>query len=632
MSPEIQSILAQLQEADTAYYNSGVANLTDASYDALRDRLRLLDPSNPYFSTVGAPAAEHMGKVLLSIHMGSQEKAKTVEEATTWARGVATELVASDKLDGSSIEVTYVNGYLTRAATRGDGVVGSDVTKSARQWSNLPQTIPSGPGIVTVRGEAMFPISVWKDVIKAIKPDSVNPRNEANGTVIGGEERNRYITLTAFDIEVEGINFTALTEKFAYLQKLGFTVVRHKIIGNIPKLIEYQARCVECRPFLDYECDGLVLAVNNLQVSKALGYSNGGSCPRGQIAWKYESSKALTTVIGMTITQGHTGAIVPTAKLEPIFLAGVTVSNTLLNNFEYIKELNLNIGDVVEVERAGDVIPHITKVVQKNSEGPYPAPTVCPSCAAALVTEGRITKCVNEDCESLSFQRVRNWVNKLDIKQFGDALLEALMNVENPLVKDIPDLYKLKASDLASLTVGNGAFGDSMAEKVMKEIDKTRTITTDLMMGSLSIKFLGRSMARHIGLEMPSDYLMIPVIDLAAKDNMGINKAREMSASVKTKAPLIAKIMEVVTVKPFVKAAPVIGGGLSGVSVCFTGVRMTAEEKAKFEAAGGVEKSGVSAGLTYLVQKDAASESSKSTKAKSLGIKVIGIDEFRTML
>lgn len=638
-SPYLSETVSRLQAADQQYYNGGTAALTDTEYDNLRSALREADPKNPYLLTVGAPAAKHLGKVLLSMHMGSQEKVKTKEEALAWAneyvKASASQsigardftLIVSDKLDGSSVEVTYVNGQFTRAATRGDGIVGSDITKNARLWPNLPKSI-NQTGTVTVRGEAMFPVSVWRDIIKVQNPESSNPRNEANGTIMRSSgENNQHITFNAFD---HSGDFTTQEEKFQRLEALKFSVVRYSIVETANQLIQTYEASVEGRGTYDFECDGLILAVNNLAKQAALGYTS-GNCPRGQVAWKYESQKTVTTVKEFELSHGHTGAIIPTMKVVTVHLAGVNISSILMNNFQYIKELNVGIGDLVEISRAGDVIPFCERVVEKHSVGYYQAPTNCPTCDSVLVAEGRIIKCVNEDCDSLIFQRVRNWINKTNMMFFGDSLLEALMNSSNPLVRDIPDLYTITASDLASMTVGNGVFGDSMAKKVIAEIDKTRVITTDLLMGSLSIKFLGRSMARHIGLELPADYLTISVQDLASKDNMGPNKAREMLKSVKSRADLISRMTNTITVTPFKKPA-VSGGELSGITVCLTGVRMTPDEKARLAAAGGVEKSGVSAGLSFLVQKDTTSESSKSLKAKSLGVRVISLDEFRTMI
>jgi DNA ligase (NAD+) len=246
-----------------------------------------------------------------------------------------------------------------------------------------------------------------------------------------------------------------------------------------------------------------------------------------------------------------------------------------------------------------------------------------------LVKDGRAILCVNDECEGKAFQVIKNWVRKLDIKHLGEGLLKVLYDTK--MVQEIPDLYDLTVESIKDLNVGNGVLGKSMAEKVMKEIDKTREIPVDLFMGSVSIKFLGRSMAGHIGLSTPEEYFSISAEDLSNKENMGVNKADMMKESIEIRKSLIERILQKVRVsKP--QVVEVSGDKFSGMAVVFTGVRLSKEDQAFFESNGGVVKDSVSKNATHLVQKSADSESSKSKKAKDLGLKVISLQDFLAIL
>lgn len=619
---DLTSSLAKLRAADLAYYN-GTAEMTDAAYDALRDLVRQAGINDPevqkYLETVGAAPPAHLEKVRHMIHMGSQSKIETVEELRSWVSSKSrhqTKYVMSHKMDGASVEVVYVDGQLTRVSSRGDGTFGSDITMNARHWVSLPHSIPA-EGVMVVRGEAIMLKSTWAKHF----PGDANPRNTGNGTIMRKSgENNEHITFFAFDTDVKADTHST---RLDVLVASGFRVAPFGVFETADELVAAFQATTTTRPGLDYEIDGVIIGLDSLKAQEELGYSDGGTRPNGQIAWKFESVSAETVVTGVTLTIGSTGAIIPTAQLEPIQVGGITVSNALLNNFDYIEALGVNIGDTVLVERAKDVIPHIVEVTVKASPGCYQPPALCPYCTSPLVKDKRALKCVNDECDGKVYQLIKNWVKKTNIKHLGDGLLTALY--DSGEVSTIPDLYKLTIQDLERQQVGQGRLGQSMAEKVFEEIDKTRTLDVAIFMGSLGIKFLGRSMAAHIGLSSVDEFLEISVTELATKPEMGPNKAAEMKESMLRKTDLIAALREEIEItKPVAQPAKPAGGK----SFCFSGVRMTPEVAAAFHAAGHQEKSGVSAGLDFLVLKDPASTSSKAEKARSLGIKIISLDNF----
>lgn len=618
----LSTLLFKLQVADRAYYNDGKAVLSDVEYDALRDQVREAGADNPtvqkYLSTVGAAPPEHLAKVRHMMHMGSQNKVNTPAEFLAWAAKRPGEYSVSYKMDGSSVSAVYVDGKLNRVSSRGDGEHGSDITSNALKWMGLPREIRA-KGIVAVRGEAILMKTLWQTHFQG----DANPRNTGNGTIMRKSgENNQHITFFAFDADLP---FQRQTSRVNALVDYGFNVVPSSVFKTAKDVADYYNQVVACRAGLNYEIDGLIVALDDLEAQAALGYSDGGTRPNGQIAWKFESASAETTVIGMTLTIGSTGAIIPTAQLQPVQIGGITVSNCLLNNFEYIRELGLNIGDTVMVERAGDVIPHIVEVTQKNAPGVYLPPAGCPCCGDILEQDGKVLKCVNLVCEGKGYQLIKNWVKKTGIKHLGDGLLTALY--ESGKVTDIPDLYDITTVDLEEQQVGQGRLGQSMAEKVSAEIDKTRNLDLAVFMGSLGIKFLGRSMAAHIGLASVEEFLQVSEAELATKPEMGQNKARDMKASILAKQALIERLQSAISV-----VATVESKVTGGMSYCFSGVRMTPDVKIAFEAAGHQEKSGVSAGLNFLVLKDPSSASSKAEKARKLGIGILSYDDFKATL
>jgi len=620
-----------LKKFDEDYYN-GKPSIPDSTYDEIRAVVKSKNPDHPYFSKVGAPPSAHLSQVELVIHMGSQQKVDTEDDIRRWYESSvgSGELLVMEKLDGSSVEIVYDNGVLQRVATRGDGTIGNDITANARKWKNIPLSIPRYDKFV-VRGEAILSISTWKDKF----PGTSNPRNTSNGTIMRKDgEKNEHVSVIVFDCDTDGEHGDLLPDRLdarlLLLHDLGFDVVPCMVASNIGDLRNiYNTYRDTTRKSLDYEIDGLILSCPKKSTIRELGYKDGGSRPRGQAAYKFPPEKGVSKVVNITLTMGHTGALIPTAEVEPVRIGGVTITSILLNNQEFVRDLNVNIGDTVMIERAGDVIPYMSKVVEKNSEGCFKYPSSCPYCDGPLSLEGRHIICFNEECEGKSYQIIKNWVNKLDIKHLGDTLLRVLYDLE--MVKEIPDLYDLTVDSIKSIRVGNGVLGKSMAEKVISEIDKTREIPVDLLMGSVSVKFLGRSMAGHIGLAHPNDYFSVGLEELSSKENMGVNKASMMMDSLKNRRETIEKILTKVSILA-PKQVEKLSSKFSGVALVFTGVRPTAEEKELFESNGGIIKDSVSKNATHLVQKSAESESSKSKKARDLGLQVIGYKDFQMML
>lgn len=279
-----------------------------------------------------------------------------------------------------------------------------------------------------------------------------------------------------------------------------------------------------------------------------------------------------------------------------------------------------------------DIVCNNKTVTLKLISGPknesFPRPTDWKGYEVKMI--GRHLTIVDEDCPDLAYKRIDNWISKTNIKYLGDKLLRTLYVDE--VVKDIPDLYTLTVEKLQNVSSGNGVLGRSMATKICIEIDQTRALPTDIFMGSLGIKFLGRQQARLIGYATPDLYLSAKVESLAKEEGMGINKATDMVKSISSKIELINKLMTMIRIQPLEKPKANVDGPLAGVSFCHTGCRPTKEEEAILAAAGGVVKSGVSKGLSYLVMKEVGSGSAKEAKALSYGTKIITYDAFKILV
>lgn len=652
-----------LRKASKAYYNTDQIIITDQEFDNLRSYLRSISPNHPFFNEVGAPVG-HRDEIDLIGFMGSQLKVKTEKEAKEWFDTYnQPELIVSDKMDGSSVEVVFIDGKLTRVVTRGNGKKGLAITKNALLWTGLPHNIKA-KGQLVVRGEAQLSVSNWKTYYSK----TANPRNAGNGIVICDKEsnRNRHISFNAFDITHSEVIFKKQSYKFKILKELGFNVVRWFRCKTWHDLIECRKQYIANRSKLDFEIDGMILAIEDLEVQKNAGFADGGTRPKGQRAFKFDTDRGVTTVTDIELTVGSTGKIVPTAVLNPIRLAGTTVTHCLLNNFDYIKNLGVNIGSKVLIEKAGDIIPHCIAVLniqykcskcgflsdylgQENHDCDnktllavdadyYQPPNVWRSKNGndyELIKEGSDWKIVDNNCDELVFVRIKAWINKLGIKQLGDSALTAL--IDSGMVKEIPDLYSLDVNKISELSIGNGVIG-SNANKIITEINKTRVLTIDNFIGSLSIKHLGRSRASLLiekGFNSIDSYFKANTasfVGMPCSDTgtYGIDVANEIYNSLQNRKLIIEKLSNIIQISSQNNITK--NGKLSGMILCFTGCRPSNSLQEMLEKEGATIKSSATKDLTHLVCKDKHTTSNKAKKAKNNGAEIIEMIDLEELL
>lgn len=676
-----KSKLAQLRSAiDRAaqlYYTPGCESpVTDDEFEAMMGELRAVAPDDPRLTRVGTPfSPEDMReKRPHSIPMGSLDNTDNgISGFASWydktcaLLGVESFTVnASLKMDGNSVALSYVNGEFVEAISRGNGEIGESLTANAVKWMGVPTCLPvTFTG--TIRGEAIL-YKCWFDMMKDNDPTLTNPRNVGSG-ILGRTDgtQSELINFVAFNIVDPKTAFSSLTTKFKVLSKLGFTPVQHITISGtrdevIKSFEDYFAEIESKRPTMPFEIDGIVVMVDDVPAQKSITKDRKDELrPKYGRAVKFVTAKAQTTVTGVTITMGHTGSIIPTAILDPVFVGGVTVTNVLLNNWNEASEApsaaHVAIGDTVEIARQGDVIPKIVRVVLcPPDRQPIEEPKTCPVCGSPTTRtlrdkEGVVTYCTNADCGGAAVRKIKHYIGDSDkgagIMGVGDSVLEALTS--SGLVTTPGDLYRLKAEQLVDLQIGTSKsgtpirLGNTRTNNLLAEIEKSKQLPLTKFLGALGVSLLGRRkveiIAKEQGLTTLEDWLdeeklaTIPG-DVTRKTIIeGLQKVRPViddliSVGVVVSPVVLVEVMETTTVATADDG--VIGPKqIAGSSFCFTGTRDYLDEVA---ARGGIIKSGVSKGLDYLVQKDATSSSGKTMKAEALGTKIISLECLREVL
>lgn len=657
MSAErILDLRNRIAKAKQAYYYGGKAVMSDEEYDALEDQLAQLSPDDPLLKTVGAPLPPDtiLTKASHRIPMGSQNKVNSAAEFSTWYAKSAPGgvVVASLKGDGASAAAYYVEGELVQAISRGDGAIGEDITANAVKFKGLPVYVQDerGPFSGAVRFEAILTVADWG----ILDPERrKNPRNAGSGIMGRKDGLNaELMTVYAFDVDDTRAGVTLPTEssKLEHLTKLGFQVIDHLACASPEAAIAYFEGVREGRDALPFWIDGVVFKVDDLELQQRLGVTAGR--PKGQVAWKFDSKGAETTLLSYSVSVGHTGALIPTAQLAPAEIGGTTVSNALLNNWDEIRRLDVAVGDRVWLIKANDIIPKIINVVERpETRVVIPEPTACPVCGGAVARrrntggdEGAIIECTNDDCEAKAAGKIKRWVKALDIEGLGDSVRFAL--VEQLDLQDVADLYRLRDNPdaLANLAINAEKaikLGKKRATTILDAIEKRRHLTLVEFLGSLGIDRLGQRRVELMvaAAEGALDSLeqwrggSLRDADFAAKVGVpGVGAA--LSDSIDQFSAVIDRLLAAGVTITGTGVAPKSSTGPK-LSVCISGKLPSGKKKSDYAdplAARGYELvDSVTKDLTYLVA-DADSSSSKAEKAKKLGVKVLSESELQALI
>jgi DNA ligase (NAD+) len=662
---EIESLRDQIRHNEYRYYVLDDPEISDAQFDHLMIQLKSLESTHPELVTPDSPTQRVGGKprdgfvkAAHSSPMLSLDNTYNVEDLRNWERRVheltgreEVEYVCELKLDGMSLALHYENGRLVRGITRGDGTIGEDVTLNVRTVRSIPLSIPRDklkaagiPADFEVRGEMLMPIAAFKKMNQEREqkglPVFANPRNATAGTVrqlepsITAERRLDYF---AYMLLKDGRTFFDRHWKtLDALDTAGFKVNQsRKLADTFDQVWNFIEREETKREKLPYEIDGIVIKVDSTALQNELGYT--GKAPRWAIAYKYAARAGITKIEGIRVQVGRTGKLTPVAELAPVSIGGTTVRNATLHNMDEIERLGVKIGDWVEVERGGDVIPKVTRVVEDKDHPRghklFEMPTKCPVCGTHVVrTEGEVDYfCVNANCPAKLRETILHFASRgvMNIEGMGEALVNQL--TERGLVKNVADIYKLSKADLLSLE----RMGDKSAQNVLDEIDASRKLPLERVIYGLGIRFVGERTAQFLAEHFGSmDALMEATEEgLQQVNEVGPRIAQsilEFFAEAKNRE-LVKKLREAGL--KFSGKKKERGTKLAGKTFVLTGTleRYSRDQAKKMiEDAGGRVSGSVSKKTDYVLAGSDAG--SKLDKAKELGVTVIGEKEMDELL
>jgi DNA ligase (NAD+) len=651
---EIEKLRAEIRHHEHRYYVLSDPEISDFEFDQLMRRLQELEAQHPELVTpdsptqrVGGQPAEEFPKVRHSVPMLSLDNTYSVEELRDFDRRVRelagrenVEYVAELKLDGLSMALTYEDGALAHGVTRGDGTTGEDVTANVRTIRSVPLRVETkkleaidSPRRFEVRGEVIMTLKSFEETNArreaAGEPKFANPRNAAAGSMRQLDPRivaERKLDMFLYFLTVNGRPPLAEHEKnLAVLARLGFKVNPHRrLCKSFDELLAYIQEWESRRDSLDYEIDGIVVKVNDARLWEELGTT--AKSPRWAVAFKYPARQATTIVKDIRPQVGRTGTLTPVADLEPVDVGGVTVSHATLHNMDEIERLGVKIGDTVLIQRAGEVIPQVVKVMKSASDGrEFKMPKKCPVCGGDVHrSEGEVAyRCVNAACPARLKESLLHFAGRRakNIDGLGDKLVDQL--VDKGIVRDVADLYSLSQVQLAELE----RMGEKSAQNLVAEIENSKKADLARLIFALGIRFVGERtgqlLAEHFGsldkLARASEEELLQVEEVGPRVSEAI---REFFGEKRNRA-VIEKLRKagLQFEQKIVRKAE---GKLAGRQFVLTGTLPTYsrdEAKRLIEEAGGRVTGSVSTKTDYVVA--GSDPGSKLDKARALGVKTI---------
>jgi DNA ligase (NAD+) len=647
---EIQKLRDEIERHEHLYYVLDQPVITDAEYDALVRRLQELENAHPELVTpdsptqrVGGKPREGLQRVEHSTPMLSLDNALNEQElrdfdarVRQFLKGQQFEYVAELKMDGLSMAAHYRDSRFHRAITRGDGRVGEDVTENARTIRSLPLRVKKHPApgpAFEVRGEVIMPEKSFERLNASRDSEGLsrfaNPRNAAAGALRNLDPRvtaRRELDFIPYFLLVDGtFPVDSQWESLETLKQLGFKVNPHRRkCTDLDDLLRFIKHWEEKREELPYEIDGIVVKVDSVKQQRELGFT--AKAPRWAIAFKYAARQAATTLENIEVQVGRTGALTPVAHLASVAVGGVTVARATLHNEDEIARLDVQIGDKVLVERSGDVIPKVVRVVEHGvRRHKFQMPKTCPVCGGHIVREEgeAASRCVNTNCPARLHESLRHFAQRsvMNIDGVGDALVEQLL--ERGLVRSVADLYDLTVEQLTALD----RMGEKSASKIIKNIDGSRRQPLWRVLNGLGIPFVGERTAQILadhfgGLD---EIASASVEELREAEEVGPKVAESIRQFFceERNRELVERLRRAELQFTQAKKARK-RGRLSGLTFVLTGTlpTLTREEaKAKIEAAGGKVAGSVSKKTTYVVAGEEAGQ--KLDKANELGVRIV---------
>lgn len=648
----INDLTAQLKEHARLYYDLDAPKITDSEYDALLRELSDLEREYPQFAHadsptthVGGTASSQFSKVTHAVKMESLSNAFSAEEVDAFVQRVK-EVVpdavfcVEPKIDGLSVSLEYQNGKLVRGSTRGDGVTGEDITQNLMTIRSIPHVLADAPAFLEVRGEVYMPREVFRSIVEQQEAQGItpfkNPRNAAAGSL-----RQKDPTVTAqrgldifiFNVQQSTTTFDSHIESLVFLRSLGFPVAPDFArCETTDEIMTHINRLGENRSGLSFDIDGAVIKLDNLSRREALGSTN--KFPRWATAFKYPPEIKSSKLLDIEIAVGRTGVLTPTAVFDPVLISGTTVSRAVLHNEDFIRELDIRIGDTVDVHKAGEIIPEILRAYDHAPDSkPFSMPDVCPSCGESVVRlpDEAAVRCVNPACPE---QRRRNLIHfaskgAMDIDGLGPATLDQML--DKGLVSDIADLFALQKQDLLTLD----KIKEKSAQNILDAVEACKAANLDRLIFSFGIRNVGQKAAvllcRH--LKDIDGFFSAQEEDLSLVDGIGPVIAASVCAFFRKEGTreLIEKLRAAGVNMTYISTQT--SQKLEGMTLVVTGTlqSLSREEANRLISDNGGKAAGsVSKKTSYVVAGEAAG--SKLEKARTLGIPVLTENEFLEML
>ena len=654
----INELIDLINYHNEKYYNQDEPEITDFEYDNLMKELIKLEEENPELKRVDSPSSRVGGKALdkftqitHKIPMLSLSNAYSAQDLRDFDKRVrdinnnGVEYVVEFKIDGLSVGLNYNDGVFDKGATRGNGVVGEDITENLKTVKSIPLNINQDNEVV-VRGEVYISKENFENINKSQEEQGLqlfaNPRNLAAGTLRQLDSKltaKRPLDIFVFNLEyIEGMEFESHSQSLEYLHKLGFKVSpNYKVCNSIDEVIEHIEYWTKNRDSLEFDIDGMVIKVNNLKQRENMGYT--AKSPRWAIAYKFPAEQKKTKLIDIIVEVGRTGTITPTAILEPVRLAGTTVSRATLHNEDYITEKDIRIGDTVLVQKAGDIIPQVVEVIKEERTGDeieFKLPDKCPVCSEPTVRlEGEAAvKCINISCPAQIRRGIIHFVSRdaMNIDGLGESIITLLL--EKELIKDVADLYYIKKEDV----VGLERMGEKSATNLINSIEKSKSNELYRLINGLGIKYIGVKGAKVLAKSFNNidEIINADINRLINLEEFGEIMANSVVQFFREERNLkvIEKLKQSgVNTENITDEDDSIEKIFEGMKIVLTGTLPTLKRndaKEMIESRGGKATSSVSKSTTFVLAGEEAG--SKLTKANELGIKVIDEEKFLELI
>ena len=652
---EIEELRKTLNDHGYKYYVLDAPSISDREYDLMLRRLEVLEAEHPEEITPDSPTQRIGGKPLQGfstythdVPLESLQDVFNAEEVAEFCErmeenlGMFAEYSVEPKVDGLSVALEYRNGVFYKGATRGDGRVGEDVTENLRTIRSIPMVLPEKLPRLIVRGEVYMARSVFEEInaLREVegKPLMANPRNAAAGSLRQLDPRiaaARRLDIQVFNLQLaEGRSFASHGETLDYLRGQHFKVIPYKTMNGTANVQAEIDRINDERMEYPFDIDGAVVKVNSLTDREKLGST--AKNPKWAVAFKYPPEKKPSRVVDIVVQVGRTGVLTPKAVLEPVRLAGTTVTNATLHNQDFISQKDIRIGDTVIVQKAGEIIPEIVEVIKdKRPEGtvPYFLPDTCPVCGATVRREedGAAIRCTGAECPAQLQRNITHFASRdaMDIEGLGPAVVQQL--VEHKLISNVADLYSLRSEDVAALD----RMGAKSAENLIRALEKSKSNDLAKLIYGLGIRQVGEK----AGKVLASHFRTLDALMEAGEEELTeINDVGAVTArciveylSAPQSRDLIARLKAAgVNME---STATLLDERFAGMTFVLTGTLTRFDRKTAqtmIEDRGGKAAGSVSKRTTYVVAGEAAG--SKLKKAQELNIPSLTEDEFAKML